>query len=66
MIGMDGRSFFRLRVTGISAEDDTSPTYGVHLHEGNVYRPMIPMIESGTSGDGQELTTTSPGLPSAP
>jgi Cu/Zn superoxide dismutase len=34
MIGMNGRSFFRLRVTGIKAEDDTTPTYGVHLHEG--------------------------------
>jgi Cu/Zn superoxide dismutase len=31
MIGMDGRSFFRLRVTGINA---TGGTYGVHLHEG--------------------------------
>ena len=30
MIGMDGRSFFRLRVTGIKANDGT---YGVHLHE---------------------------------
>jgi Cu/Zn superoxide dismutase len=34
MIGMDDKSFFRLRVTGIKAEDDTSPTYGVHLHQG--------------------------------
>jgi hypothetical protein len=32
MIGMDGRSFFRLRVTGIDAKDGT---YGVHLHEGS-------------------------------
>ena len=31
MIGMDGRSFFRLRVTGIDAKDGT---YGVHLHRG--------------------------------
>jgi Cu/Zn superoxide dismutase len=31
MIGMDGRSFFRLRVSGIDA---TSGTYGVHLHQG--------------------------------
>jgi hypothetical protein len=31
MIGMDDRSFFRLRVTGIDAKDET---YGVHLHEG--------------------------------
>jgi hypothetical protein len=30
MIGLDGRSFFRLRVTGIDAKDGT---YGVHLHE---------------------------------
>jgi superoxide dismutase, Cu-Zn family len=31
MIGMNGRSFFRLRVTGIKAKDGT---YGVHLHAG--------------------------------
>jgi Cu/Zn superoxide dismutase len=31
MIGMDGRSFFRLRVSGIRAEDGK---YGVHLHQG--------------------------------
>jgi Cu/Zn superoxide dismutase len=31
MIGMDGRSFFRLRVTGIDATDGV---YGVHLHQG--------------------------------
>jgi Cu/Zn superoxide dismutase len=31
MIGMDGRSFFRLRVSGIGAEDEV---YGVHLHQG--------------------------------
>jgi hypothetical protein len=31
MIGMDGRSFFRLRVSGIDAN---SGRYGVHLHEG--------------------------------
>jgi hypothetical protein len=31
MIGMDGRSFFRLRVSGIDAD---SGKYGVHLHEG--------------------------------
>jgi hypothetical protein len=31
MIGMDGRSFFRLRVTGIDAKDGI---YGVHLHQG--------------------------------
>jgi Copper/zinc superoxide dismutase (SODC) len=31
MIGMDGRSFFRLRVTGIDAKDGK---YGVHLHQG--------------------------------
>ena len=31
MIGMDGRSFFRLRVTGIDAK---SGKYGVHLHQG--------------------------------
>jgi Cu/Zn superoxide dismutase len=31
MIGMDGRSFFRLRVSGIDA---TGGTYGVHLHQG--------------------------------
>jgi Cu/Zn superoxide dismutase len=30
MIGMDDKSFFRLRVTGIDAKDDT---YGVHLHK---------------------------------
>ena len=31
MIGMDGRSFFRLRVSGIKASDGV---YGVHLHQG--------------------------------
>jgi Cu/Zn superoxide dismutase len=31
MIGMDGRSFFRLRVSGIDAKEGT---YGVHLHQG--------------------------------
>jgi len=31
MIGMNDKSFFRLRVTGIDA---TSGTYGVHLHQG--------------------------------
>jgi Cu/Zn superoxide dismutase len=31
MIGMDGRSFFRLRVSGIDAVDGK---YGVHLHQG--------------------------------
>jgi Cu/Zn superoxide dismutase len=31
MIGMDGRSYFRLRVSGIAA---TGGTYGVHLHQG--------------------------------
>jgi Cu/Zn superoxide dismutase len=31
MIGMDGKSFFRLRVTGINAKDGV---YGVHLHQG--------------------------------
>ena len=31
MIGMDGRSFFRLRVSGIAAKDGK---YGVHLHQG--------------------------------
>jgi hypothetical protein len=31
MIGMDGRSFFRLRVSGIDANDGV---YGVHLHQG--------------------------------
>ena len=31
MIGLDGRSVFRLRVTGIDAEEGT---YGVHLHQG--------------------------------
>ena len=30
MIGMDGRSFFRLRVSGIKASDGV---YGVHLHQ---------------------------------
>ena len=30
MIGMDGRSFFRLRVTGVKTKD----VYGVHLHQG--------------------------------
>ncbi|HET9301403.1 MAG TPA: superoxide dismutase family protein [Propionibacteriaceae bacterium] len=30
MIGMDGRSFFRLRVSGVHAKG----TYGVHLHQG--------------------------------
>ena len=31
MIGMDGRSFFRLHVSGIKASDGV---YGVHLHQG--------------------------------
>lgn len=31
MIGMDGRSFFRLRVSGIDAKKGK---YGVHLHQG--------------------------------
>ena len=31
MIGMDGRSYFRLRVSGIDAKDGV---YGVHLHQG--------------------------------
>jgi hypothetical protein len=31
MIGMNGRSFFRLRVTGVEPKDDA---YGVHLHTG--------------------------------
>ena len=31
MIGLDGRSFFRLRVSGIKANDGD---YGVHLHQG--------------------------------
>jgi hypothetical protein len=31
MIGMDGRSFFRLRVSGVDAEEGT---FGVHLHQG--------------------------------
>jgi Cu/Zn superoxide dismutase len=31
MIGMDGRSFFRLNVSGIDAKDGV---YGVHLHQG--------------------------------
>ena len=31
MIGMDGRSFFRLRVSGIDAKNGK---YGVHLHQG--------------------------------
>jgi Cu/Zn superoxide dismutase len=31
MIGLDGRSLFRLRVSGIKAEDGV---YGVHLHQG--------------------------------
>jgi hypothetical protein len=35
MIGVDGRSFFRLRVTGIDAKDDAKDVvYGVHLHQG--------------------------------
>jgi Cu/Zn superoxide dismutase len=32
MIGMDGRSFFRLRVSGIDAKEGV---YGVHLHQGS-------------------------------
>jgi Cu/Zn superoxide dismutase len=31
MMGLDGRSFFRLRVSGIHAKDGT---FGVHLHQG--------------------------------
>ena len=31
MLGMDGKSFFRLRVSGIDAKDGV---YGVHLHQG--------------------------------
>jgi Cu/Zn superoxide dismutase len=31
MIGLEGRSYFRLRVSGIDAEDGV---YGVHLHQG--------------------------------
>ena len=31
MIGLDGRSFFRLRVSGIAAKNGK---YGVHLHQG--------------------------------
>ena len=31
MMGLEGRSVFRLRVTGIRASDGT---YGVHLHQG--------------------------------
>jgi Copper/zinc superoxide dismutase (SODC) len=33
MIGMDGRSYFRLRVSGIAAPPTGGP-YGVHLHQG--------------------------------
>ena len=31
MLGMDGKSFFRLRVSGIDAKNKV---YGVHLHQG--------------------------------
>ena len=31
MMGLDGKSFFRLRVSGINAKDGV---YGVHLHQG--------------------------------
>jgi superoxide dismutase, Cu-Zn family len=31
MLGIDGKSFFRLRVSGIKAKDGV---YGVHLHQG--------------------------------
>ena len=33
MIGMDGRSFFRLRVSGVD-KSAAGGTYGVHLHQG--------------------------------
>ena len=34
MIGMEGNSYFRLRVSGIGKDADWWPDYGVHLHEG--------------------------------
>jgi len=34
MIGMNGRSFFRLRVTGIDKSASREELYGVHLHAG--------------------------------
>jgi Cu/Zn superoxide dismutase len=46
MIGMNGRSYFRLRVTGIKPKDDP---YGVHLHAGvcDAKIPGGPGIQGG-------------------
>ena len=54
MIGMDGRSYFRLRVSGIDAKDGV---YGVHLHQGTCNT-----LDSVVAGPHYNVTWESIGL----